>query len=92
MSMSEQTTQGSHLRGQSVIVPKTDFLHSDGVILIDNGDGIVCQQLLEGITSIQVWSSVAQIVQCQQDLGTCLQASAAASQAVTAKTGHAAAN
>ncbi|KAA6423297.1 MAG: hypothetical protein FRX49_06749 [Trebouxia sp. A1-2] len=45
------TTQGSHLRGQSVIVPKTDFLHSDGVILIDNGDGIVCQQLLEAYKS-----------------------------------------
>ena len=43
INMSEQTTQRSHLRGQSVIVSKTDLLHSNGVILIDNGDGVICQ-------------------------------------------------
>lgn len=88
-SMSEQTTQSFHLRGQSVVVPKTDLLHSNGVILIDNGNGVICQQLLEGITSIQVWPSVAQVVQCQQYLSTRLQAASSASQALTQHTGQA---
>ena len=86
--MAEQTIQCSHLRGQSVIVPKTDLLHSNGVILIDNGNGVICQQLLKGIASIQVWPPVAQVVQCQQYLSTRLQASASASQALT-EMGHA---
>lgn len=87
INTSEQTTQRSHLRGQSVIVPKTDLLHSNGVILVDNGNGVICQQLLEGVTSIQVWPSVAQVVQCQQHLSTRLQASA--SQALTENLGQA---
>ena len=78
--LSEQKTQSSDLRGQSVVVSKTDFLYSNGVILIDNGNGVICQQLLEGIASIQVWPSVAQVVECQQHLSTGLQASPSASQ------------
>lgn len=81
--LSEQKTQSSDLRGQSVVVSKTDFLYSNGVILIDNGNGVICQQLLKGIASIQVWPPVAQVVQCQQYLSTRLQASASASQALT---------
>ncbi len=83
INTAEQTTQSFHLRGQSVIVPKADLLHSNGVILIDNGNRIIFQQLLESIASIQVWPSVAQVVQCQQYLSTRLQASASASQALT---------
>jgi len=40
------------LRGQSVIVSKADFLNSNGVILIDDGNGVVRQQLLEGTARI----------------------------------------
>ena len=86
--ISEQTTQSSHLRGQSIVVSKADLFHSNGVILIDNRNGVICQQLLKGIASIQVWPPVAQVVQCQQYLSTRLQASASASQALT-EMGHA---
>ena len=53
-----------NLRGQGVIVSKADFFNSNGVVLIDDRYGIIGQELLEGVAGIQIWTSVAQIVQC----------------------------
>lgn len=63
-----------HLRRKSVIVTKPDLFNSNGVVLIDDGDCVIGQQLLEGIAGIQVRTSITQVVHRQQDLRTCLQA------------------
>lgn len=62
-----------YLGGEGIIVTKADFFDSNGVILVDNGDSVISQQLLECVSGIQVGPPVAQIVQCEQDLCTCLQ-------------------
>lgn len=61
------------LGGQCVIVTEANLLDSNGVVLIDNGNSVICQQLLKGAPGIQVWPSVAQVIQSQQYLSACLQ-------------------
>lgn len=62
-----------YLSREGIIVTKANFLHRNGVILVDNGNGVICQQLLKGATGVQVWAPVTQVVKGEQDLCTCLQ-------------------
>ena len=47
-----ERNKSASLRRQSVIVTNADLLDSNGVILVDNGDGVICQQLMEGVPCI----------------------------------------
>lgn len=68
-----ETNCKQYLRGEVVVIAKADFLDSNGVILIDDGNCVICQKLLKSVSGVQVWPSVTQVVQGEQDLCACLQ-------------------
>ena len=58
-------------RGQAVVVAEAgaQFLHADGVILVDDRDGAVVEQGPQRVADIEILGSVLQVVGHQEELG-----------------------
>ena len=58
-----------HHGRQIVIVAELDFLHHNGVVLVDNGNDTPFQQGIKGVAGIQIPLAVSHILGGEKDLG-----------------------
>ena len=58
----------SHLGGERVVVADTEFRNGDGVVFVDNRDGVQFQQTLDGVLEILMPHRVCNVVCRQQNL------------------------
>ena len=60
--------QIGHQRAQRIVVAEADFVDGDGVVFVDDGDGVEVEQGTQGTACIEVALAVGQVVVRQQHL------------------------
>ena len=60
--------EGGEESGKNIVVAETDFFVADGVVLVDDGDGSLLEETLQGVLDVLGTFSTAEILASEEDL------------------------